>query len=95
MSKPSETMIGRRVLSGAVFLLLFVPMVKLAPVWVFHLFVVLLVVVGQWELYRMFRRLGVSVYSGVGMLAGALLAMSFVESQVTSLFLFVTFEIVK
>lgn len=90
VSKPLGGMIGWRVLSGAVFLLLFVPMVKFAPVWVFDLFVVLLVAIGQWELYRMFRRQGVSVYSGVGMIAGALITTSFLDPQATSPILFVT-----
>jgi phosphatidate cytidylyltransferase len=89
VSKPLGAVIGRRVLSGVVFLVLFVPMVKYAPVWVFDLFVVLLVAVGQWELYRMFRRQGVSVYSGVGMIAGALVTTSFLGPQATSPILFV------
>jgi phosphatidate cytidylyltransferase len=71
-----------------VFLLAFVPMVRLAPIWVFTLFVLVLVVIGQWELYRMFLAHGIDVYNRVGILAGTLVAMSFLHPQLITLMLF-------
>ena len=83
-------MIGRRVLSGAVFLFAFVPMVRFAPVWVFNVFVLLLVLIGQWELYRMFLAHGIEVYNGAGILAGTLVTMSFLHPQLIMLILFLS-----
>ena len=84
----SRAMISKRVLSAVVFIPAFVLMVAYAPQWVFFAFIILLGGIGQWELYRMFQRQGIQVYSVIGMIAGALVMLSFARPEVAPLALF-------
>ena len=76
--RPGRGGLARRLLSAVVG----VPLVALLiwldqPRWPFVLFVLALAAVAQWELYRMFRRVGVEAPAGPGLALGALVVLAF------------------
>lgn len=78
LHRPAPGMtLAKRIGSGVVFLPFFIWLTAFADGWVFAVFVVVVGAVGQWEFSRMFRRVGVPVYSRAGLLAGTGLTASF------------------
>jgi phosphatidate cytidylyltransferase len=69
--------LGRRFLSTAVLLPLFVWMVVAGPMWLFGSAMVLVAALGQWEFTGMFERAGVSTFRWLGLLGGSLVTASF------------------
>lgn len=76
---------GKRVLSAAVLLPVFVWIVAWAPGGVFTAMVVLLSALGQREFLRMFQRAGVPVLPAVGMVGGAVVTASFAVPRMVPL----------
>ena len=74
---PARAALGKRVLSTAVLLPVFVWVVAWAPGSVFAGMVVLLGAMGQWEFLRMFQRAGIPVLAAVGVVGGAAVTASF------------------
>jgi phosphatidate cytidylyltransferase len=68
---------GKRVLTAAVGIPLFVWTVLGAPRWVFVLLVVALSAISAWELIRLFERAGRPGYTALGVLGTALVTASF------------------
>ena len=64
-------------LSAAVAIPLLIVVIRFAPPWLFVGFVLALVLVAQWELYRMFAGVGVVADRGLGLLLGALVVLAF------------------
>jgi phosphatidate cytidylyltransferase len=69
--------LARRVLTAAVGIPLVVGVVWLAPLWLFAGLILALALLGQWELYRMFARVGVVAARGPGLVLGALVVAAF------------------
>lgn len=69
--------LGRRLLSTAVLLPLFVWMVVGGPAWLFGAVLVLVGALGQWEFTGMFERAGVRTFRWLGLLGGSLVTASF------------------
>jgi phosphatidate cytidylyltransferase len=78
---------GKRVLTAAVGIPLFVWIVLGAPRWVFPLFVVALSAAAAWELMRLFERGGRSGYTVLGVLGTAVVTASFALPGFTALVL--------
>jgi len=74
---PASAAFGKRVLSTAVLLPVFVWALVWAPAGVFAGVVVLLGAMGQREFLRMFQRAGIPVLSTVGVVGGAAVTASF------------------
>lgn len=70
-------MLAQRILSAVVAVPLLVAIITFAPRWLFVGFVLVLVLVAQWELYRMFVRVGVLAKSGPGLLLGGAVVLAF------------------
>jgi len=68
---------GRRVLSAALLLPLFVTALVWGPPWVFGALVLGVGALGQWEFTRMFRRAGVEAFPVLGLVGGVLVSGSF------------------
>ncbi len=64
-------MLGQRVLIAVIGIPLLVAIVGFGPAWLFVGLVVVLALVGQWELYRMFARVGVTADGACSANAGA------------------------
>jgi phosphatidate cytidylyltransferase len=69
--------LGRRILSAAILLPVFVGIVMAGPVWLYTAMVVGVGALGQWEFTGMFARGGVRPYRLGGLVAGTLLTASF------------------
>jgi phosphatidate cytidylyltransferase len=69
--------LGRRTLSAAVGVPLVAALVWMAPAWLFGAVILGAALVGQWELYAMFRRIGVAARRGAGLSLGALVVLAF------------------
>ena len=74
---PASAALGKRVLSTAVLLPVFIWVLVWAPAGVFAGVVVFLGAMGQWEFLRMFQRAGIPVLSAVGVVGGAAVTASF------------------
>ncbi len=70
-------MLLQRLLIAAVGIPLLVAVVGFGPPWLFVGLVLGVVLVGQWELYRMFARVGVAADATPGLLLGALVVLAF------------------
>jgi phosphatidate cytidylyltransferase len=66
-----------RVAFGAAAIPVVIGLVGFAPRWLFVTFILLLVLVAQWELYRMFARVGVTADMGAGLCLGGLVVLAF------------------
>lgn len=77
VTEPTRVAFGKRVLSAAVMLPVFLWVVAWAPAGVFTAMVVALGALGQWEFLRMFERAGVPVLLRVGVVGGAAVTASF------------------
>ena len=64
--------LGRRVISTAILLPLFVWMVVAGPAWLFGAVLVLVAAIAQWEFTGMFERAGFATFRWLGLLGGAL-----------------------
>ena len=71
------TPLAQRVLFAAVAIPVMVAVVGYAPAWLFVAVVLGLVLIAQWELYRMFARVGVAADAGWGLLLGGLVVLAF------------------
>jgi phosphatidate cytidylyltransferase len=71
------TPLAQRVVIAAAGIPLVVTVVALGPSWLFTGLILALVLVGQWELYRMFTRVGVRADAGSGLLLGSLVVLAF------------------
>jgi phosphatidate cytidylyltransferase len=71
------TPLAQRVLFAVVAIPLMVAVVGYAPAWLFVALVLGLVLIAQWELYRMFARVGVAADAGWGLLLGGLVVLAF------------------
>jgi phosphatidate cytidylyltransferase len=69
--------LGKRVLSTAVLLPIFLAIVMGAPAWLFAAVVVLVAALGQWELSGMFARSGVPSARLAGLVGGTVVTASF------------------
>lgn len=69
--------LGRRVISTAILLPLFVWMVVAGPAWLFGAVLVLVAAIAQWEFTGMFERAGFATFRWLGLLGGALVTASF------------------
>src|SRR5262245_22948156 len=69
--------LGKRVLSTAVLLPIFLAIVMGAPAWLFAAVVVLVAALGQWELSGMFARSGIRSARTAGLLGGIVVTASF------------------
>jgi phosphatidate cytidylyltransferase len=69
--------LAQRVLTAVVGIPLLGAVVWFAPGWLFAGLVMALALVGQWELYRMFARVGVVAARGPGLVLGALVVGAF------------------
>jgi phosphatidate cytidylyltransferase len=80
-ARPSRgAALGRRALSTAVLLPLFVWMVIAGPAWLFGAVMVLVGALGQWEFTGMFERAGIQTFRWLGLLGGSLVTASFALS---------------
>jgi phosphatidate cytidylyltransferase len=70
-------LLRHRVAFAAAALPVIVALVGVAPRWLFVAFVLLLVLIAQWELYRMFARVGVTADAGAGLCLGGLVVLAF------------------
>ncbi|HEV8308857.1 MAG TPA: phosphatidate cytidylyltransferase [Methylomirabilota bacterium] len=70
-------MLAQRALLAVVAIPLIVALVWLAPAWLFAAFVLVLALVAQWELYRMFARVGVAAEQAAGFLLGGSVVLAF------------------
>lgn len=70
-------MLLQRLLIAAVGIPLLVAVVGFGPAWLFVGLVLAVVLVGQWELYRMFGRVGVAADAAPGLLLGTLVVLAF------------------
>jgi phosphatidate cytidylyltransferase len=70
-------MLRQRVVFAVAAVPLVVALVGFAPRWLFVAFVLLLVLVAQGELYRMFARVGVAADAGAGLCLGGLVVLAF------------------
>jgi len=71
------TPLAQRVVIAAVGIPLVVVVVAFGPSWLFSGLILGLVLVGQWELYRMFARVGVRADVGSGLLLGSVVVLAF------------------
>jgi phosphatidate cytidylyltransferase len=71
------TPLGQRVAFAVGAIPAVVALVGYAPRWLFVAFVLLLAMVAQWELYRMFARVGVTADAGAGLCLGGLVVLAF------------------
>jgi phosphatidate cytidylyltransferase len=69
--------LAQRVLTAVVGIPLLVVLVTFGPSWLYAAVILALVLVGQWELYRMFARVGVVADIGPGLALGALVVLAF------------------
>jgi phosphatidate cytidylyltransferase len=77
-ARPSRgAALGRRALSTAVLLPLFVWMVIAGPGWLFGAVMVVAGALGQWEFTGMFERAGLRTFRWLGLLGGSLVTASF------------------
>jgi phosphatidate cytidylyltransferase len=77
-ARPSRrASLGRRLLSTAILLPLFVWMVVAGPAWLFGAVMVLAAAIGQWEFTGMFERAGFSTFRWLGLVGGSLVTASF------------------
>ena len=79
--------LGKRALTAAIGIPLFVWIVLAAPRWVFVSLVVTLSAAAAWELMRMFERAGRPGYAGLGVLGAAAVTASFELPGFTALVL--------
>lgn len=70
-------MLAQRILTAVVALPVLVAFIALAPPWLFAAFILALVLIAQWELYRMFGRVGVIAAAGPGLLFGGAVVVAF------------------
>ena len=70
-------MLAQRVLTAVVGIPLLVAVVGFAPSWLFAGLILALALVSQWELYRMFARVGVVAERGPGLLLGGGVVLAF------------------
>src|SRR5262249_27216155 len=71
------TPLGQRVATAVVAIPLVVMTIALGPSWLYAGLILALVLVGQWELYRMFARVGVRADAGSGLVLGGLVVLAF------------------
>jgi phosphatidate cytidylyltransferase len=71
------TPLGQRLAVAAVGIPILLAIVGLGPPWLFAGLVLLLVLVGQWELYRMFAHVGVTADAGSGLALGGVVVLAF------------------
>ena len=71
------TPLAQRAAIAAVGIPLVVTIVAFGPAWLFTGLVLGLVLIGQWELYRMFARVGVRADVGSGLFLGGLVVLAF------------------
>jgi phosphatidate cytidylyltransferase len=71
------TLLTQRVVIAVVGIPLVVVVVAFGPSWLFTGLILALVLVGQWELYRMFARVGVRADGSSGLLLGSLVVLAF------------------
>ncbi len=71
------TPLRQRVFTAVLGIPLIVAVVGFGPSWLFVGLILTLVLVGQWELYRMFARVGVRADTGSGLLLGSLVVLAF------------------
>ena len=69
--------LGKRVLSTAILLPIFLLIVLVAPRWVYGAMIVLVAGLGQWEFTGLFERAGVRTFRLAGLVGGALVTASF------------------
>jgi phosphatidate cytidylyltransferase len=69
--------LGQRVVIAAAGIPLVGTVVLFGPSWLFVGLILALALVGQWELYRMFARVGVRADAGSGLLLGSFVVLAF------------------
>ncbi len=73
----ADRVLGKRLLIAVIAVPVLVVVVWFSPRWLFVSVILGLVLVGQWELYRMFGRVGVHAELGPGLALGAVVLLAF------------------
>jgi phosphatidate cytidylyltransferase len=69
--------LAQRLLTAAVAIPLLIGLVSWAPRWLFVTVMLAMALLGQWELYRMFARVGVRAEQVAGLLLGGIVVLAF------------------